>query len=195
MSVTSSSTITAEMLQNIIDDNRRSVNLLLEQYEKRIARLEEELREMRGRQAQNDRITPRTIVYQGGLYHGIVVNGVPEGMGALRSIDGDNKIYAGEWRNGKRHGKEKAYYDYCGDVLWFEGEWREGRAHSGTLFPDADWHGAKNPDGSPQYPVTPIRWQAGQKIPNTDLVPGSTRKLPQCLQGRGLSGYFPADAL
>jgi len=79
-------------------------------------------------------------------------------------------------------------------VLCFEGDWWEGLAHSGTLFPDGDRCGLKNADGIPRYPITPIRWQAGQKIPNTDLC-GWGYALHQCLRDQGVSGYFPAGAL
>jgi len=78
-------------------------------------------------------------------------------------------------------------------VLCFEGDWWEGLAHSGTLFPDGDWSGVKKADGSPLYPITPIQWQAGHKLPSTDLVGGY--KLHKWLQYRGVSGYFPAGAL
>jgi len=79
-------------------------------------------------------------------------------------------------------------------VLCFEGDWWEGLAHSGTLFPDGDWVGQKKADGSPRWPIKPIQWQAGQKIPNTKLPP-STYELHHLLQSQGLSGYFPAGAL
>ncbi|CEM15753.1 unnamed protein product [Vitrella brassicaformis CCMP3155] len=59
------------------------------------------------------------------------------------------------------------------------GEWREGLSHSGTLFPDGIYDGRKNADGTPKYPIKPIRWQAGQKIPYS------------CSCG----GLFPADDL
>ncbi|CEM02633.1 unnamed protein product [Vitrella brassicaformis CCMP3155] len=54
---------------------------------------------------------------------------------------------------------------------------------------------AKKADGIPRCPITPIRWQAGQKIPNINLVPGGGWKLHQLLQDRGVSEYFPAGAL
>jgi len=127
-----------------------------------------------------------------GYYHGETQDGQPNGEGELR--DGrNNAVYKGGWKNGKQHGQGRAYYDGYGPVLWFDGEWREGLAHSGTLFPDGDWSGVKKADGSPLYPITPIQWQAGHKLPSTDLVGGY--KLHKWLQYRGVSGYFPAGAL
>ncbi|CEM23790.1 unnamed protein product [Vitrella brassicaformis CCMP3155] len=127
-----------------------------------------------------------------GDYHGETQNGQPNGEGEIR--DGNNVVYKGGWKNGKQHGQGKAYYGYGGGpMLWFEGEWREGLAHSGTLFPDGHWSAYKNPDGTPYCPITPIRWQDGQKIPDRDLD-GYGTKLYEWLQNQGLSGYFPADA-
>ncbi|CEM15735.1 unnamed protein product [Vitrella brassicaformis CCMP3155] len=126
-----------------------------------------------------------------GNYHGPTLDGQPNGDAELRY--GNQVVYKGNWASGKRHGQGKAYYDYC-PVLWFDGEWREGLANNGMLFPDGDCWGQKKADGSPVYPIKPIRWQAGQQIPNTD-VPGCGWKLHQWLQSRGVSGYFPAGAL
>jgi len=84
-------------------------------------------------------------------------------------------------------------------VLCFEGDWWEGLAHSGTLFPDGNWHGQKKFDGSPKYPltasITPIRWQAGQRIPNTDVPGWGSGKLHECLRYEGLLVYLPHGAL
>mmetsp|Transcript_18160 Transcript_18160/g.51662 ORF Transcript_18160/g.51662 Transcript_18160/m.51662 type:complete len:442 (+) Transcript_18160:163-1488(+) len=130
----------------------------------------------------------------GGHYCGLTRDGEPHGEGELR--DGNNKpIYKGEWKSGKRHGQAKAYYHFDGPMLWFDGEWREGLARSGTLFPDGDRCGLKNADGIPRYPITPIRWQAGQDVPETDLRGVGGWKLHWWLQNRGVSRYFPAGAL
>jgi len=159
------------------------------------------------------------------MYHGNVRNKMPHGEGTLRTLDGQNSLYEGQWAdgkrdgkgkqyapcqlgketkiclvyegdfvNGKRHGQGKAFYEWHGPVLWFDGEWRDGLAYSGTLFRDGDGVGQKNADGSPRWPIKPIRWQAGQKIPNTDLC-GWGYALHQCLRDQGVSGYFPAGAL
>ncbi|CEM15725.1 unnamed protein product [Vitrella brassicaformis CCMP3155] len=128
------------------------------------------------------------------IYRGEWADGKRHGRGKALD-DAGRATYEGEWTDGKRHGQGKAYYNIgYGPVLWFDGEWREGLAHSGTLFPDGDRCGLKNADGIPRYPITPIRWQAGQKIPNTKLPP-STYELHHLLQSQGLSGYFPAGAL
>mmetsp|Transcript_18172 Transcript_18172/g.51713 ORF Transcript_18172/g.51713 Transcript_18172/m.51713 type:complete len:262 (-) Transcript_18172:164-949(-) len=137
----------------------------------------------------------RGMSFEGGVYHGQLMGGQPHGSGTLCTQIG-RVIYSGDWQHGKRHGQGKAYYDIgYGPVLWFDGEWREGLAHIGTLFLDGDCYAAKKADGIPRCPITPIRWQAGQKIPNINLVPGGGWKLHQLLQDRGVSEYFPAGAL
>ncbi|CEM02612.1 unnamed protein product [Vitrella brassicaformis CCMP3155] len=143
---------------------------------------------------KNGAVVATGMLWEVHFYHGPTLDGRPHGEGELR--DGNNKpIYKGEWKSGKRHGQAKAYYHFDGPMLWFDGEWREGLARSGTLFPDGTWRGGKKADGSPEYPITPIRWQAGQDVPETDLRGVGGWKLHWWLQNRGVSRYFPAGAL
>ncbi|CEL92144.1 unnamed protein product [Vitrella brassicaformis CCMP3155] len=131
------------------------------------------------------------------VYEGDFVEGKREGQKGTeyKALDGRMvKLYEGEWKDNRRHRQGKAYYWWGGSVLWFDGEWREGLAKSGTLFPDGTASGWKKADGSTKYPVKPIRWQAGQKIPNRN-VPGYGEPLHQLLEDQDVSGYFPAGAL
>ncbi|CEM02636.1 unnamed protein product [Vitrella brassicaformis CCMP3155] len=115
------------------DDYRRERDEALD----RARRAEEELRELRAPgHAQNDNSTVGTIAHQGGLYHGPLANGVPDGRGVLVAVlhatDGETKIYGGEWRGGERHGKG-AEFATCQikrkkkTCLVYEGDFADGK--------------------------------------------------------------------
>ena len=75
-------------------------------------------------------------------YKGDIKNGQANGLGKMyqngRTVftsEGD-LIYEGEWKDGKKHGKGKKFYD--GDLI-YEGEWNEGCYHGkGKEFSDGD---------------------------------------------------------
>jgi len=108
-----------------------------QQYERRIAELEaerdtykrerdaalEELRELRTRLAQDDHKTLREVAHQGGLYRGTLVDDLPHGSGVLYAMDGETKIYEGEWQDGTRHGQGKEFTD---DKMTYKGAWADG---------------------------------------------------------------------
>jgi antitoxin component YwqK of YwqJK toxin-antitoxin module len=63
------------------------------------------------------------------ISHGVTVNyvgqtedGKPDGWGQGVYLDG--KIYLGEWKEGKMHGKGKEFYP--DEILEFEGEFKDG---------------------------------------------------------------------
>jgi len=63
------------------------------------------------------------------ISHGVTVDyvgqtegGIPNGMGQACYLDG--KIYYGEWKDGKMHGRGKEFYP-CGN-LQFEGKYKDG---------------------------------------------------------------------
>ncbi|CEM19555.1 unnamed protein product [Vitrella brassicaformis CCMP3155] len=155
-------------------------------------------------------------IYQGYVRHGIFVRNMrPHGEGTLRTMDeketlyqgqwNDGKkegrgqelrngrvIYDGQWLEGKRHGQGKAYTS--SGVVWFSGEWKNDRIDKGTLFPEGRWGEGAKADGTPKYPVAATEWQAGDKLPKTN-VQGTGRNLPQFLEGYGLAEFLPDDAM
>lgn len=80
-------------------------------------------------------------------YLGQVTGGKPDGWGQARYSDG--KIYDGEWKDGKIHGRGKEFYP--GGVLEFEGEYKDGLRdgygkaylHDGTLIYEGKWEKGK----------------------------------------------------
>ncbi|CEM23450.1 unnamed protein product [Vitrella brassicaformis CCMP3155] len=127
-------------------------------------------------------------------YHGPTLDGKPHGQGELRFCGGD-VMYTGGWEGGKRHGQGKAFWNGWTPVMWFDGEWRNDKVHSGTLFPDGDWFGAKNADGTPKNPIAPIPWHAGQKIPDIEVTGSMSTVLDLLLEDEGVSRHIPSDAL
>ncbi|CEM02639.1 unnamed protein product [Vitrella brassicaformis CCMP3155] len=140
------------MLQNVIDDLRRSMDSERKTFNKRIEELEaqrdeykserdaykkerdaamDKLRELEAKMAAEQEAhsnVARTVVHDGGLYHGSIrkVGGteVPHGTGLLRSLDGERKRYEGEWKDGKYHGRGTEFNQ---DRVVYEGDWQDGK--------------------------------------------------------------------
>lgn len=64
--------------------------------------------------------------FEGGLYEGEAINGVPNGQGKLTYKDGT--VYEGAFANGKPHG-QGSFTDGAGHV--FNLEWVDGRQQGG----------------------------------------------------------------
>lgn len=85
------------------------------------------------------------VLYQGVTadYVGQTEGGIPNGWGKAKFLDG--KIYEGEWKDGKMHGRGKEFYP--GGTLQFEGEYKEGQRdgfgkaylHDGRLIYEGEW--------------------------------------------------------
>ncbi|XP_027150949.1 protein ACCUMULATION AND REPLICATION OF CHLOROPLASTS 3 isoform X2 [Coffea eugenioides] len=67
--------------------------------------------------------------YRGGIYHGRIQGGLPEGKGRLSL--GDGSIYEGMWRYGKRSGPGTFYFKN-GDI--YQGSWRDDVMHGKGWF-------------------------------------------------------------
>ena len=76
-------------------------------------------------------------------YVGQAEGGIPNGWGNAQYLDG--KLYDGEWKDGKFHGRGKEFYP--DGTLEFEGEFKEGLRdgygkaylHDGKLIYEGKW--------------------------------------------------------
>ncbi|CEM20909.1 unnamed protein product [Vitrella brassicaformis CCMP3155] len=100
----------------------------LEKAEARIEELEAQLAQRK--QTDLGPLVPQTIVWMGGLYHGQVLFGKPDGLGVLRTLDGDKKIYEGGWSNGRLFGRGRVDYRLTmPDRSTYKGDTFDGLPH------------------------------------------------------------------
>ncbi|CEM30320.1 unnamed protein product [Vitrella brassicaformis CCMP3155] len=172
-------TISDDVLRDMLNELRCSADRQRDAYNERVAdlerqrddwkrrceRAEDELRELRARAAHapSQHVpTPREIVHEGGLYHGTLVNELPNGMGVLYATDGETKLYEGQWKDGHYHGKGQEFSHIkmidewaTKDQLIYEGDFLDGkRDGQGTEF-------ASN--GETMVKVYEGGWQHGQR--------------------------------
>ncbi len=88
-----------------------------------------------------------------GRYKGEIENGLPNGQGTVKTIDG--KKYVGEWKDGIEHGQGTQTFSNGGKYV---GEWKDGKYHGqGTyIFSDGgkyegEWKGGKMWNGTYYY--------------------------------------------
>ncbi|CEM20911.1 unnamed protein product [Vitrella brassicaformis CCMP3155] len=130
----------------------------LEQSKKRNRRLEAELAELR---AASDCQPVDLILDDGTRYQGRVKNGLPHGPGKQADMDGQKKIYEGQWVGGKGDGVGVCYHD-DGKTKKYDGQWTAGKCHGQGV--------SYHQNGQMEYQGG---WRAGQMVGE-----GRTDKMP-----------------
>mmetsp|Transcript_27686 Transcript_27686/g.79655 ORF Transcript_27686/g.79655 Transcript_27686/m.79655 type:complete len:221 (+) Transcript_27686:164-826(+) len=129
-----------------MDELRRATDRERQQYKMRIEELTAQRDEWKQRcqqaeaklKAFDQEPSLASLHWEGGMYHGNVRNKMPHDEGTLRTLDGQNSLYEGQWADGKRHGKGKEYatcqvLDQQGGqmgtkmCLVYEGDWQVGK--------------------------------------------------------------------
>ncbi|CEM20603.1 unnamed protein product [Vitrella brassicaformis CCMP3155] len=127
----------------------------------RLDKAEDRIKALEGKPALSPH-APHTIVWAGGEYYGRLCDGVPDGSGLLRTLDGCHKLYDGEWKAGKREGDGMSYFDTNSqskpNPLKYRGQWKEDHCHghgigyhaAGRVLYDGQWKNGQH-DGQGTY--------------------------------------------
>ena len=103
-------------MNNMINENKKNTELIRND----ISKLYNQMNNLQYKEIKFD-FDPKNPVNKRIKYKGQVLNGVPEGKGAMEWNNGDR--YEGEWKNDSKDGKG-IYYRNNGDI--FEGECKNG---------------------------------------------------------------------
>ncbi|CEM26468.1 unnamed protein product [Vitrella brassicaformis CCMP3155] len=132
-----------EIVQRQADEHRHTQQLLVDELKRQRDEYKEERDAWKRRceqaeaqlatQRESGQLTPRTLVWSGGLYYETVSHNKPHGTGVLRTLDGQRKRYEGAWKDGHFDGEGTSYHRNC--TREYQGQFARGNRHgSGTLF-------------------------------------------------------------
>mmetsp|Transcript_34694 Transcript_34694/g.86023 ORF Transcript_34694/g.86023 Transcript_34694/m.86023 type:complete len:173 (-) Transcript_34694:73-591(-) len=165
-----------------MDELRRATDRERQQYKMRIEELTAQRDEWKQRcqqaeaklKAFEQEPTLASLHWEGGVYHGNVRNKMPHGEGILRTLDGQNSFYEGQWADGKRDGKGKQYAPcqvsnqqrqmetkIC---LVYEGDWQDGQRHGkGTEYAPCQVYDQQGQLETKMFLVYEGEWKDGKR--------------------------------